>query len=477
MASGSVTIKRMSTASQRLRVVVFSSLLSMFVGPAGIMAAPPALAGSHSPAADKFTLTAVNFTGLLRYTPEQAQRATGLTNGSSITLDDLATAAARLGKSGGFDAVNYRYTTRGTNLTAEITVTESKHVLRCRFDNFIWFTNDELEQGLTNHVPLYADDRLPESGDSPEQARAALQDMLRAKGLPGEVSFMPYAPPNSNIDSLLFRVDGAAMPIKAVTFSGESKVSEKQLAGAAAGLLDQNYSAVDVEDYAKSGLLPLYHQRGYLRAAFEPAKATLIAPDGKGPSFDVVVKYAVNEGDQYSLSSINWSGNQAISATELGKAFGMAPHDVANTQKIEDGLHAAAKIYGSQGYINARVQPTLNFDENAKLVAYSLAVSEGVQFRMGNVSFNGAPQQVAAILAKQWKLKPGVVFDSTYLPQFISTVAMPEMVRNGLKNVQLVPQFHTDPATQKVDVDFKLAAPPPPPATAPGAVPAPAPQK
>ena len=170
-------------------------------------------------------------------------------------------------------------------------------------------------------------------------------------------------------------------------------------------MLDQNYSAVDVEDYAKTGLLPLYHQRGYLRAAFAPANASLITPDGKGPSFEVVVRYAVNEGDQYSLSSIVWSGNQALSATELGKAFGMAPHEVANTLKIEDGLRNATKVYGSQGYIEARVQPTLNFDESAKLVAYSLAVSEGVQYHMGSVSFNGAPQQAAAILAKQWKLE------------------------------------------------------------------------
>ena len=463
MAFGSATIKRMSTASQRLRIVVSFGWLAMCGVLLGAAASP--VAGAQS-STQKFTLTAVNFTGLSQYAPEQAQRAAGLENGASITIDDLANAAARLGKSGAFDAVNYRYTTRGTNLTADITVTESKHVLRCRFDNFVWFSNDELEQTLKSKVPLYAGDKLPESGDSVQQARGALQDMLHAKGLPGEVTFLPYALPNGTLDSFLFRIDGAPMPIKAVTFSGESKVTEKQLAVAAAGLLDQNYSAVDVEDYAKSGLLPLYHQRGYLRAAFEPAKAALIAPDGKGPSFDVVVKYAVNEGDQYSLSSINWSGNQAISATELGKAFGMAPHEVANTLKIDDGLHAATKVYGSQGYIEARVQPTMSFDESAKLVAYSVAVSEGVQYKMGSVSFNGAPQQVAAILAKQWKLKSGAVYDANYLPQFISTVAMPELLRNGLKNVQLVPQFHTDPATQKVDLDFKLAAPPPPPAPA-----------
>jgi hypothetical protein len=59
------------------------------------------------------------------------------------------------------------------------------------------------------------------------------------------------------------------------------------------------------------------------------------------------------------------------------------------------------------------------------------------------------------------------VYDATYLPQFISTVAMPELQRNGFKNVQLVPQFRTDPATQKVDLDFKLAAPPPHAAPAP----------
>ena len=149
MPSESARIKRMSKASQRLRVVVFSTFCACV---ALFCAASAPLAHAQSPT-QKFTLTAVNFIGLSQYAPEQVERAAGLVDSTSITIDDLANAAARLGKSGAFDAVNYRYTTRGANLTAEITVTESKHVLRCRFDNFVWFSNDELEQTLKSKVP------------------------------------------------------------------------------------------------------------------------------------------------------------------------------------------------------------------------------------------------------------------------------------------------------------------------------------
>src|ERR1700729_3003500 len=119
MASESVTIKRMSTASRRLRGFISFGFLCTVGTLLGATTSPAANAQSST---QKFTLTAVNFNGLSQYAPEQAQRAAELENGTSITIDDLANAAARLGKSGGFDAVNYRYTTHGTSLTAEMTV-------------------------------------------------------------------------------------------------------------------------------------------------------------------------------------------------------------------------------------------------------------------------------------------------------------------------------------------------------------------
>jgi outer membrane protein assembly factor BamA len=89
--------------------------------------------------ASKYGLSAIHFSGLQRYTPEQSIAASGLHVGSSIELSDLQSAAERLSKTGSFDTVSFRYSTRGNELTAEFGVTETKDVLPCIFDNFVCF--------------------------------------------------------------------------------------------------------------------------------------------------------------------------------------------------------------------------------------------------------------------------------------------------------------------------------------------------
>lgn len=421
-----------------------------------------AAAGAQSNS--KFALGAVNVTGLSQYSQEQVVRASGLQINQPATLADLQSAVERLGKSGAFESVNYRYETRGTNLTADIAVVESKNVLPCLYDNFVWFTAAELDQALKDRVPFFAAGKVPVTGESTDQARAALQDLLRSKGLPGEVSDLPFAPMGGEISALVFRIDRASIPIKTVAFSGEQKVTAQQLADAAKGLIGKNYSALDVEDYARTGILPLYRQRGYLRAAFAPAKAALVDPKSKGPAFEVAVSLSVTEGDQYSLSSIDWSGNQAIATSELAKAFGMSAREAANTDKIEAGVHNAVRIYNSNGYITARVLPKAYLDDAQKLAAYSLVVKEGPQYHMGSVTFEGVNERVADILSKQWKLKPGDIYDSNYTSDFISKVLAPELARQGVMAPKISTNPHTDASKLSVDLHIKLASPAPPPA-------------
>ena len=148
----------------------------------------------------------------------------------------------------------------------------------------------------------------------------------------------------------------------------------------------------------------------------------MLEPGSKGPAYNVGVTLSVTEGDQYSLSSINWSGNQAISTTELAKVFGMSSREVLPTRwkKSTLALHNALRVYNSNGYINARVLPTADLDDaSAKCEARRLLaglVMEGSQYHMGSVTFERCVSEHVAsdILSKQWKLKPGDIYDSAY---------------------------------------------------------------
>jgi outer membrane protein assembly factor BamA len=191
-----------------------------------------------------YTLVAIHFSGLHRYTPEQGIAASGLHIGASTTLADLQAAAERLSKTGAFDSVSFQYSSRGNDLTAQFGVVETKDVLPCIFDNFVWFTDAELDRTLRQHVTFYTGD-APVRGDTVEQIRSALRDLLQANGIAGEVSQIAYGGLGS-INALLFHVDGISQPIKSIAFSGEAAVTDKQLSGASVTLMNQDFSVTNV---------------------------------------------------------------------------------------------------------------------------------------------------------------------------------------------------------------------------------------
>jgi outer membrane protein assembly factor BamA len=410
--------------------------------------------GANAQSSATYHLAAIHFTGLQRYTTEQGTSASGLHIGALITLGDLQSAAQRLSQSGAFDSVSFQYSTRANDLTAKFGVTETKDVLPCIFDNFVWFSDADLDRELRRRVPLYTGE-APVRGDTVDQIRGALQDFLRANGISGDVSETPYGPLGKLV-GLLFHVDGISQPIKSIAFSGEAVVSDKQLLVASTGLANQDFSVTNVASYASSALLPLYYERGYLRSQFSRAKVSPLDPNSKGPVTEVSITLPVVEGNQYSWNGATWSGNRALATSELTKALGMNQQEVANQLKIDAGFANVRKAYLSQGYINVQIDPQRALDDAAKLASYSVQVSDGSQFRMGKIVFEGLPDAAAATLVKKWKLKPGDVYDATYPDDFLKNTAPAELAHQGIMYHTAAAKETADPSALLVNVRIQF---------------------
>lgn len=401
-----------------------------------------------------YNLIAVHFAGLHRYSEQQAIAASGLRIGSSVALGDLQSAAQRLSQSGAFDSVSFQYSTRGNDLTAKFGVTETKDLLPCIFDNFVWFSDADLDRVLRQHVPLYSGES-PVRGDTVDQIRGALQDFLRANGISGNVSELPYGPFGKLI-GLLFHVDGISQPIKSISFSGEAVVSDEELLAASTGLANQDFSLTNVASYASSALLPLYYERGYLRSQFGHAKVTPLDPNSKGPVAEVSITLPVVEGNQYSWNGATWSGNKALATSELIKTLGMNQQEVANQVKIDAGFANDRKAYLSQGYINVQIDPQRTLDDAAKLASYSVQINEGSQFHMGKIVFEGLPDAAAIALVKKWRLKPGDVYDATYPVDFLKNTAPKDLAQQGIMYRTAVTKQIPDPSTLLVNVHIQF---------------------
>lgn len=83
-------------------------------------------------------------------------------------------------------------------------------------------------------------------------------------------------------------------------------------------------------------------------------------------------------------------------------------------QRLDDGLRAFKRAYGKLGYIAHHAEYTARLDESSRTAAFEIRVTEGPQFRVGNVEFIGFTDADAATLRKSWQLAAGGVFDDSY---------------------------------------------------------------
>ena len=95
------------------------------------------------------------------------------------------------------------------------------------------------------------------------------------------------------------------------------------------------------------------------------------------------------------------------------------PGDIANTVRIGDNLKDVQKLYGSRGYVTATIKADAEFDDARRPHHPASNVKEGDQYHMGDLEFRGLDNSLTAKLRNAWKLRPGDVYDATYLSEYL----------------------------------------------------------
>lgn len=402
-------------------------------------------------------LAGVHFTGLNRYTQEAAVAATGLRIGEPITVQQIVVVQQQLGKSGAFETVAYRYTTHGEELTADFQVKESQNVLPCFFDNFVWFSDAELDHSLRHSVALYTG-LSPTSGTTLQEIIDALKALLHSKGIEGTVEEIPFSPHVGVLpDRLLFEVKGVPMPVTSVKFPGASGLTQEQLTSASKEIIGQDFSITHWNEYASYGLVPLYKRNGYLNVRFGDPAGKLLGSAPGDSSVQIDVSLPVEEGLKYFWEKADWTGSRQLTPAELDRLLGMKSKEIANQDKIDAGMAAIQKAYSAHGFIEANLGPKANLNDSDRMASYEFLVNEGTQYHMGQIHFDGVPDRASQELTKAWKLKPGDVFDATYLDDFLQKVGLRKLVEMGLKPSRTIAKNQVDKEKAIVDqyVEFR----------------------
>jgi len=368
-------------------------------------------------------LIAINVVGSKRFPEAAIAAATGLQLGTPVVDDDFKKAARQLGDTGVFTDIAYSFNYSSAGTKVEFHVTDVDKFVPARFEDFVWFSDEELRRRIKEHVPLF-DGELPLSGRMPDEVSDVLQAMLVENAIPGHVEYVRAGKTDQPIEAISYSVSDVVVRVRNIEFTGIAETELPALDAAAQRLPEHQYSRSRMNLLVQRQLLPVYYARGYLKAVFsEPqpkvVKQTTDAEDGPRNQTFVDVTFAVTPGLQYKLKSVQWSGNHEFPTDQLQKMVRAEPGQPANTIRLADNLKDVQKLYGSRGFLTATIKANADFDDGASTVVLNLDVKEGYVYHMGELEFRGLDNSLMAKLRAAWKLRFGEIYDSTYIDDYL----------------------------------------------------------
>ena len=369
-------------------------------------------------------LIAITVTGSKRFKEAEVAAATGLQLGTPVVEDDFKRAARNLGATGAFTNIEYTYSYSSAGTKLEFHVTDFEKFVPARFEDFVWFSDDELRNRIKEHVPMF-DGQLPLNGRMADEVSDVLQAMLVERAIPGHVDYLRVGKEDGPVEAIQYHVSDVLIHIRKFEFPGAGETEVPVLESAANRMPDREYSRARLDLLVQRQLLPVFYARGYLKAAFGEPQPQMVKEPGvesdEGPRNQSVVDVAfpVSPGRQYTLKSLDWSGNHEFQTDTLKGMVHAQLGQPANTVRLGDDLKAVQLLYGSKGLVKATIRPVAQMDDASGTVSIRLQVDEGPVFHMGELEFRGLDNSLTAKLRGLWKLRPGDVYNASYLDDYL----------------------------------------------------------
>lgn len=245
--------------------------------------------------------------------------------------------------------------------------------------------------------------------------------------------------------------------VRDIKFVGNKELTTDKLKETLELRLNSVFSAQDLtKSVAK--IKKLYADEGFYLADVN-------TQTDKNPSSDLSVTFTIAEGKKILISDIRFDGNKAFSERKLRgimetkESWFMSWLTGAGTYKEEVLKNDALLIsdfYMNNGYINVKIgEPVIRLNDSKTALEASIGITEGDQYRIGEIGFKGELLESAADLRKKLKSEPGDLFSRGTLRTDIFTLT-DSYGDKGYAFANVTPQTRADSDKKTVDVTFDM---------------------
>jgi outer membrane protein assembly factor BamA len=254
---------------------------------------------------------------------------------------------------------------------------------------------------------------------------AVIENLLASKNIKGSVTHQLVAAPVGDGMEVQFRIEGTPLRVQSLQFEDSVATNSVRLKDRISDIKGQPYSLFAVEIFENEQVRPLYAAKGFLRAQIGPPQTRPI-PDVNDPKQTAVeVSIPINPGPVYSWKGVSWQGNAAMQTSNLDAAVDLKPGDLADGMKIEALWQKIESYYGQRGYLDMKLTAEPQFDDTAHQISYRASISEGSQYRMGDMIITGLSVEAEKRLRQAWQIAPGQVFDDGYFEVHVKILSKP----------------------------------------------------
>jgi outer membrane protein insertion porin family len=369
------------------------------------------------------TIASIKVTGAQKFPADQVITASGLKSGDMVTAAQIQDATNRLAALGIFSAVNFRYASKGDAINLEFQVQEAP-TYPIVFDNFPWFTSAEIGEAIRNQVGLFTGE-APGDGTMIDEMTAVIENLLASQKIQGTVTHQLLTAAAGDGMVMQFRLDGVQLRVQSVQFGESIATDSERLKDRIPDIKGRPYSLFAVEVFENEHVRPLYTSKGFLRAQIGPPQAHLI-PDLNDPKQSAVeLSIPITPGPVYTWKGISWQGNLAVESPSLDAVVELKPGDVADGMKIESLWQKIESYYGQRGYLDMKLNAGPQFDDTAHQISYRVSISEGSQYRMGDMVITGLSLDAEKRLRQAWQIAPGQIFNDGYYESHVKLLSKP----------------------------------------------------
>ncbi len=218
------------------------------------------------------------------------------------------------------------------------------------------------------------------------------------------------------VDVVFVINERAKVMVKEISFLGNSKVSSEDLKAVMAtreggwlsfltseGTFREEHFQRDLQVIQAA-----YYDRGFISVRVDKPTVSL-SPDKRF----IYVSLRIEEGEQYSIGKLDFSGDLIVGKDELGKVMTSKEKEIFNRSLLAKDIQGITDIYYDQGYAYANINPVTAVNAEARTIDLTFDVQKGQQVTVERIEIVGNTKTRDRVIRRQLRVFEGDLFNGT----------------------------------------------------------------